>query len=163
MSRQWIENQPGKLKKNLKTDNGGNFDIQDMREYCIEYETIIPYTSLQNAFAEKRIGIITTTLALFYSTADFLPILGILKCTCSHFEIESLETESPRRTTQKKTSFPPAHRELGKLDARAELTTFLGPEEKTSNCLLVERDSGTFFRARDVRFVEILEQCTRCN
>lgn len=52
------------------------------------------------------------------------------------------------------TWVPPAHRELGKFDARAELTTFLGFEEGTSNCLLVERDSGRFFRAGDVRFVE---------
>jgi hypothetical protein len=52
------------------------------------------------------------------------------------------------------TWLPQVHRELGKLNARAELTVFLGFEEGTSNSLLVDRNNGRFLRARDVRFVE---------
>ena len=175
--RRWIENQTGKLIKNLRTDNGGEFDNQEMRKYCnargIEFRTTIPYTSAQNALAERRIGIILNdarTLLLDsglpaqywgYATAHAVYLRNRIPRNGSAVSPhEALLKRRPRTDHLRPFGcaayawIPPAHRELGKLDARAELTTFLGFEEGTSNCMLVERDSGRFFRARDVRFVE---------
>lgn len=175
--RRWVENQTGKLIKNLRTDNGGEFDNQEMRKYCdsrgIEFRTTIPYTSAQNALAERRIGIILNdarTLLLDsglpaeywgYAAAHSVYLRNRIprngKDISPH---EELLKRKPRTDHLRVfgcaayTWIPPVHRELGKLDARAELVTFLGFEEGTSNCLVVDRDSGRFFRARDVRFVE---------
>lgn len=60
--RRWVENQTGKIIKNFRTDNGGEFENQEMRKYCdargIEVPTTIRYTLAQNALAERWVGII---------------------------------------------------------------------------------------------------------
>ena len=141
----------------------------------IEFRTTIEYTSAQNALAERRTGIILNdarTLLIDsvlihsglpaeywgYATAHAVYLRNrIPRAVSPH---EALLDRKPRTDHFRifgcaaYTWIPPAHRELGKLDARAELTTFLGLEGGTSNCLLVDRDSGRFFRAGDVRFVE---------
>jgi transposase InsO family protein len=174
--RRWAENQTGKRIKLLHTDGGGEFSNQEMKEYCnsrgIEHRLNIPCGSTQNAYAERRIGIIindTRTLLIDsglpaeywgYASAHSVYLRNRIGRQGRVSPHELLLKRKPRLDHLRVfgcaayTWLPQVHRELGKLNARAELTVFLGFEEGTSNSLLVDRNNGRFLRARDVRFVE---------
>lgn len=172
----WAQTQTGRTLRSLHTDNGKEFVNATVSQYLakhgIEHTTNAAYSSKRNGLVERRIGIIMDDARAMLHGSNLPAKFWALAASHSVYLRNRLSDSSGQSPYQRFLGrlprvdhlrvfgcatyswVPDVHRELGKLDNRAQLGIFVGFVQGTSNCRLYFPGDKTFGVARDVRFLE---------
>lgn len=171
-----MEKQTQFTLKKIRSDGGGEFINHEMAGWCkdngIVHAVNAPYSSVQNAFAERRMRIIINDTRTLLIDSGLPTSLWGYAATHSIYirnRLPSKNNTSPHELMFQRKSridhlkpfgcaafawFPDRYREEGKLNARANRNVLVGFEEGTSNARLYNVEDHRFFSSRDVRYFE---------